>query len=594
MQLYHNSRSLQCRSHIGAQPCSSKIAIRFFASLSNLSVTLRTWQGKENFYSMPHIGNGCYEIEIKLPDKPALFWYDFIIADSNGKISYYGNAHDGLGGEGSVYSHKPPSFQITVYDKDYTPPAFLREGTMYQIFPDRFHRTHIPKSDRKDVYLHKNWGDTPLVRPDSRSGDNTAFDFFGGNLKGIEEKLPYLKDLGISIIYLNPIFKARSNHRYDTGDYMQIDPILGTEEDFSSLCDSAEKLGIRIIIDGVFSHTGEDSVYFNRYGNYNSVGAYESKNSYYYSWYAFRKFPDEYACWWNIPTLPEVNKYDPSFQNFIMSEKGVARHWINKGAAGWRLDVADELPMDFLRKLRRAVKQEDENSILLGEVWEDASHKVAYGQIRCYCLGDTLDSVMNYPLRDALINFLIGSWDAVRTVRFIQSLQENYPAPFFYSAMNLMGSHDRARILNVLCEHEYNSIAHADRGKMRLHPETRKLAVSRFTKMLKLITALPGVPCIYYGDEAGLEGAADPFCRGTFPWNNIDSDLHSTVRNYMHMRLSRPVLQTGFLSISASDSDTICINRYLVDGKDAFGNEIDDESYYISVSRDRAQKSALL
>ena len=188
---------------------------------------------------------------------------------------------------------------------------------MYQIFPDRFFRTHKPKSSRKDIILHEKWDELPLVVPDERIGDNTAFDFFGGNLNGIKEKLPYLKDLGVTVIYLNPIFKARSNHRYDTGNYMQIDPLLGTEEDFKALCESAEELGIKIILDGVFSHTGEDSLYFNRYGNYDSIGAYQSKDSPYASWYRFKKFPDKYACWWNIPTLPEVDKNSRLFKNIF-------------------------------------------------------------------------------------------------------------------------------------------------------------------------------------------------------------------------------------------------------------------------------------
>ncbi len=593
MKLYHNSRDYNCRSALGAQICSSKLSIRLFASYNNLCVTLRTWQGHEKKYKMKHIEAGCYEANITLPESPCIYWYDFCVESPSGELVFYGNAYDGLGGEGSIYSHQPPSFQITVYDKDFMPPEYLRNGIMYQIFPDRFFRTHKPKSSRKDIILHEKWDELPLVVPDERSGDNTAFDFFGGNLNGIKEKLPYLKDLGVTVIYLNPIFKARSNHRYDTGNYMQIDPLLGTEEDFKALCESAEELGIKIILDGVFSHTGEDSLYFNRYGNYDSIGAYQSKDSPYASWYRFKKFPDKYACWWNIPTLPEVDKNSPSFQKYILGEKGVARYWLSCGASGWRLDVADELPMSFLRKLRTAVKTEKSDSLLLGEVWEDASHKVSYGEMRSYCLGDTLDSVMNYPLREAIINFLIGAWDAPHLVRVILSMQENYPAPFFYSLMNLMGSHDRARTLNVLCEHEYNSMAHADRGKMKLDPATRNVAISRFKKMLDIIISLPGIPCIYYGDEAGLEGAADPFCRGTFPWNNIDGRMYSIVKNALQMRHQRPVLKSGFMSVSAEGSNTICINRYLIDGKDAFGEKIDDEAYMIKITRDRIQKSAL-
>lgn len=590
MELYHNSRDEACRLPIGAVPCGTEIRLRMYADANTAQVYLRLWSGESTFHPMKRLAANAFELNITAPATPLLWWYDFMVIDCNGNTVHYGNAHDKLGGEGVVYKDCPPSFQITVYDPAFMPPDYLRNGIMYQIFPDRFHRTALPKSTRTDVTLHTEWNELPLVDPDPRSGDNRALDFFGGSLKGIEEKLPYLKELGVTVLYLNPIFKARSNHRYDTGDYQTIDPILGTKEDFISLCAAAKKIGIRLLLDGVFSHTGEDSVYFNRYNQYSNPGAYQGKKSPYYGWYTFTHFPNQYACWWGIPTLPEINKNNPDYRHFIMNENGVARSWLKAGASGWRLDVADELPVSFLQELRIAVKQEKEDGVLLGEVWEDASNKIAYGCLRSYCLGDTVDSVMNYPLRDAVIRFLTGAIPADRVVRLIRSQQENYPVPFYYSLMNLMGSHDRARILNVLCEHEYNSLAHADRGKVKLSVESRTIAKARFEKMLSIFAALPGMPALYYGDEIGMEGAADPFCRAPFAWENMDPELHRQVQAAFALRHSRPVLKTGYMDISCEGTDTLVITRYLKDGKDAFGEKADDIPYILRITRDRYKK----
>lgn len=592
MILFHHSQDEQYRFPVGAVPAGTPVRLRLNASEPLSAARVRVWNGTEEFHDMTPIGMGGWEATVTAPDKPAVWWYDFSCEDINGNAYYYGNAPDRMGGEGQMYDGNPPSFQITVYDPAYTVPEFLRKGLMYQIFPDRFFRLEPPKSDRSDVVLHEDWHDAPNVAPDPRSGDNSALDFFGGSLRGIEEKLPYLSDLGITVLYLNPIFKARSNHRYDTGDYMTVDPLNGKNEDVASLCKRAKQLGIRVILDGVFSHTGEDSLYFNRYGNYDSVGAYQSEQSPYHSWYTFKHFPDSYACWWNFPTLPEVNKSNPAYRKYINGENGVARYWLREGISGWRLDVADELPMPFLRELRRAVKAEKEDGILLGEVWEDASHKMAYGEMRSYCLGDTADSVMNYPLREVLIDFFTGKKDAGQVVRLVRSLQENYPVPFFYSLMNLPGSHDRARILNVLSDCEYTGIAHAERGKMRLTPAQRALAQERFIKMLSVITALPGIPALYYGDEAGMEGAADPFCRGTFPWDNIDENLHAQVRRLFHERRRRPILQTGFLDIAQDGSETLVITRYARGGRDAFGDIVTDAPFVLRVTRDRFNRHA--
>ncbi len=590
MRFYHNSQDLNCRQPFGAVPCKTPITLCLYVAQAVKEVQLRLWQGTSTYVLMEYKGYGKYEAKITAPDHPLVWWYDFLIITQDGRTVYYGNAMDELGGEGSASDNRPPSFQITVYDPAFQTPAWLREGVMYQIFPDRFYREKLPTSTRTDVYLHENWSDIPSVSPDPRSGDNQAFDFFGGTLEGIRQKLDYLEDLGITVLYLNPIFKARSNHRYDTGDYMQVDPLLGTNDDLKRLCSDAKTRGIRVILDGVFSHTGEDSLYFDRYGNYGGNGAYQGRSSPFYGWYQFRRFPDEYACWWNIPTLPEVNKNNPHYNLFINGEKGVVRTWLHKGISGWRLDVADELPIHFLENIRKASQAEKKDAAIIGEVWEDASRKMAYGQLRSYCLGNTVDSVMNYPLRDALINFFVGRINAAKLVRIINSLQENYPTTFFYSLMNLPGSHDRARILNVLSDYEYTSIPWKDRGKMKLSLKAKTLAKDRFKKMLQIIFSMPGLPAIYYGDEAGMEGAADPFNRATFPWDNIDTELHEYTKDLVKKRHDNPILKTGFLALSAQGEDTVCLVRYLKDGKDAFGKKLEGDTFFLRITRDRMNR----
>ncbi len=588
MELYHHSQSLDCRAPAGAVPTGTTVRLRLYTTLEAKVATLRTWFGDTQEYPMTPYGYRGFEATIQVPKTPCTLWYDFRVEDGRGRRYYCGNAHDKLGGVGATYLDQPPSFQITVYDPAFDPPEYLRRGIMYQIFPDRFHRSRPPQSPRKDLTLNHDWEDLPWVPYEIIPGaDHQPVDFFGGDLEGIRQKLPYLKDLGITVLYLNPIFQARSNHRYDTGDYQKVDPMLGTLEDFTRLCREAEAMGIRVLLDGVFSHTGEDSIYFNRYGNYDSLGAYQSKKSRYYPWYRFMKYPDIYASWWNIPTLPEVNKDDPTFRQFILGRRGIARLWVKRGAYGWRLDVADELPMDFLRQLRQGVKEENPDAVLLGEVWEDASNKVAYGKLRSYCLGDTLDTVMNYPLRDVLIRFFTHQADAAQVVRLVRSQQENYPAGFFYSLMNLLGSHDRARILNTLVKRDYSDLLPRDRGRQQLPEALRRLGMQRLKTMLQVIVALPGMPALYYGDEAGMEGATDPFCRGTFPWGREDTQLVAFVKEQFRLRRQRPVLQVGLLEIAAEGADTLLIWRgadHL--GRDAFGQPLEDPPFLLRVTRD--------
>ena len=583
--MLHNSHDIYFRDPVTPVSRGTWVTFRFECDEAT-EVLLRTWDGKERFFPMDFDGKKTWEASVQAPDAPMLWWYDFLVLRSR-QVLRYGNAPDLMGGEGHIYEDTPHSFQITVYDKDYRTPEFLQNANIYQIFPDRFYRAEgFGKRRKEDALYHDNWYEKPYLNIDPGSGDNRATDFFGGNLAGVEEKLPYLKKLGVTVIYFNPIFKANSNHRYDTGDYETIDPLLGTQKDFKRLCEKARGMGIRILLDGVFSHTGADSRYFNRLGRYPSLGAFQSPESPYFSWYKFQEFPLRYKAWWGFPTLPEVEKNDPSYQKYMFDPKsGIVPKWLKNGASGWRLDVADELPMDFLRKLRKAAKAQDPDAVVLGEVWEDASAKTAYGELRTYCLGDTLDSVMNYPLREAVIAFVTGKSTAYDLCRLINHQREVYPPQFLYGLMNLLGSHDRPRILNMLAERDLNDLPREQRGGVTLTPQERELAVKRLKTAFDILCALPGAPTVYYGDEAGMEGGADPYCREPYPWGKEDTNIRSYIGEKLNERLKNPVLRTGLCHVEAPDADTLVIHRFPRKGKDALGHAMRRKPVKVTVKR---------
>ena len=445
-----------------------------------------------------------------------LFYYTFYI-ENEGFVSC-GYLQTG------VMTSYPRGFLLTVTSADYTTPDWFKGGVMYQIFPDRFCKQGT-MPDIKGRIAREDWGGMPSYKPNEQ-GKVLNNDFFGGNFKGIQSKLPYLKDLGVTVIYLNPIFEAASNHRYDTSNYMEIDPILGTEKDFDELVKAAKKQGIHIILDGVFNHTGDDSLYFNKYGNYPSIGAYQSKDSPYYSWYTFRRFPDSYESWWGIDILPEVNEQSPEYQNFIFNEGGVLKKWLSFGIGGYRLDVADELPDFFLKKLRKSVKESSKDAIIIGEVWEDASNKIAYATRREYLQGYELDSVMNYPLKDGIIAYM-QTGNATRLLNTIRILIDHYPKQTVDCLMNILGTHDTVRILSVLGGIFCNNKDEMAKSTARLSKKAKESAIEKLKMAAVLQFTLPGVPCVYYGDENGQEGHSDPFCRQCFDWNALNDDLIS-------------------------------------------------------------------
>ena len=558
MNAFHDSRDPYYRSPGGARPPRSSVTLRVKTDARRATLRL-WWENAETRFPMTRAGDGVFEYTLTLPATSGLLWYFFILED-RGNAAYYGNAADILGGEGALYDAEPPSYQLTVYDPAFAPPAWLGDGVMYQIMPDRFHasRRHRPPQGR----LHRKWDEPPALSIDPVSGDNRADDFFGGNLNGIREKLDYIASLGVTVLYLNPIFLARSNHKYDTADYELVDPSFGTEKDFTALCAAAAKKGIRVILDGVFSHTGADSRYFNRLGTYPGLGAYQSPDSPYASWYHFTRWPDEYDCWWGFPSLPNVNELDPGYLSYIVTgDDAIAKRWLRRGASGWRLDVADELPMPFLREMRRQIRREKSDAALIGEVWENASCKIAYDELRSYCLGDTLDSVMNYPLREGLIDFMNGAIDAFALRRRLDALYESYPEPFARSLMNLLGSHDKARIINRLSGEVPENVPREKRAFKPLSDEAYARGRDRFIRVWRFVCALPGMPCLYYGDEAGAQGGDDPFCRGPFPWGREDTALTEEIARLNRARLESAAARRGTLRLEASGTDEITAVR---------------------------------
>ncbi len=496
-----------------------------------------------------------YECEVTLDE--GIYWYSFKYTTDYGEFFVTKDEHS----LGTVSKKCGSSWQITVYKKDYSTPDWLDGGIIYQIFPDRFYNSGSKKKNiPRDRYICKDW----YSQPEFRQEDDIKFlgnDYYGGDLLGIKEKLPYLKELGVNCIYLNPIFEAHSNHRYNTADYLKIDPHLGNEKDLESLIKTAEKLGIYIILDGVFSHTGDDSIYFNRQSRYESNGAYNSEDSPYRSWYTFKGSRDDYNAWWGVPTLPETNENDPDFTEFITGENGVIKHWLKKGVKGFRLDVADELPDEFLDKIRKALKSESEQNFLLGEVWEDATNKISYDKRRRFLRGNQLDSVMNYPFANAIISYLKGG-NSRELIDTVLEILENYPPQAVKLLMNHIGTHDTPRILTVLGNDGEYINDREWQAEFELTLEEYKKGVALLKVAAVLQYTLPGVPSLYYGDEAGLQGCGDPFCRAGYPWGKEDIGLLEFYKKLGTFRRNSDVFVSGeFIPVYANFGEMVYIRK---------------------------------
>lgn len=478
-------------------------------------------------------------------DYVGLIWYTFCL--------------EGLDGRSQVF----PEYQLTVYDGAERVPTWFGEGLTYQIFPDRFCRSRVPDPTGMvgGRTVHQSWDELPEYRPNEK-GEVRNRDFFGGDFKGIVEKLPYLESMGVETIYFNPIFEAAENHRYGTADYERIDPMLGDNEDFALLCREAHKRGMRVMLDGVFNHTGFVSKYFNGDGFYPGAGAAQSQDSPYSSWFCFQEWPKKYDAWWGIYSLPAANENDPSYLDYIITgEDSVVRRWLKAGADGWRLDVADELPDSFVHAIHNAVRETNPEGVVIGEVWEDGTTKVAYDVRRRHLLGGHLDGLMNYPFRTAMIDYLRGG-DAAEFKRVMEQQRENYPEFAFYSAMNSLGTHDTPRILTLLgTGHEGQHESKDWRAAYRMTEEERVRGLARLKAGATLLYAFPGSPTVYYGDEAGMEGFEDPFNRNPYPWGKEDTDLQEHFRKLGEARKAWMALRRGDLKYVAAEGSLLAFTR---------------------------------
>lgn len=464
-------------------------------------------------------------------------------------------------------------FQLLISDFLYEKPSWIYGGVIYHVFVDRFFRgAETPPSD--GGYLNSDWENGIPEYPPYPGAPLKNNMFFGGNLDGVRLKLPYIASFGVNCIYLSPVFRAASNHKYDTGDYMTVDEAFGGDAGLLRLVAEAEDYGIRVILDGVFNHTGDDSLYFNRYGNYDSIGAYQSKSSPYFSWYDFQNFPDQYTSWWGIKILPRINPDNPECRAYFTGDGGVIEKWMKAGIGGFRLDVADELSDDFIASIKARIAKIRPDAILYGEVWEDASCKVAYERRRAYYHGNALDGVMNYPVRNGIIRYL--RYGEIEPLRYaLTDVLQNAPKRIRDAQMNLLGTHDTERILTALSGEERGDMANETLACKQMTAEERAHGIALLSLAYLVLATIPGVPAIFYGDEVGMEGYGDPFNRRPFPWHRTEEKLLSVYREIGALRRRNAVYREGEFRLLHLSADLL-----------AFVRESGSDAYVTLVSRE--------
>ena len=542
MRILYNSKLSQFKQPFGTlrpgEVCTMHIQIPCACQTTHVEVRVLSEDGTP-FLNVPMVK--CAQTELYETwrtafalDEPDLYFYFFQITTKNEsfRLLKQGDATNMEAGDW---------WQVSVIAEEFAVPSALEGAVMYQIFPDRFARAgQCDLTEKLQPYwVHKNWRDQPVWQPNER-GEITNNDFFGGNFAGMCEKLDYLQNLGVEVLYLNPVFMAWSTHRYDTFDYTRIDPMLGTEDDFRHFCNEAHARGMKVILDGVFSHVGSRSPYFQ--------SAISDPKSPYRSWFDFQHYPDRYTSWWGITTLPCVNKMDPAFLDYIIDGPySIAVRWLMAGADGWRLDVVDELPDEFVLRLRRRIRQVKPQAILIGEVWEDASNKVAYDRRRRYFVDNELDGVMNYPLQKAIFRYVRREDDGSGLGAQVMTLAENYPPHVLNACMNLLSTHDTPRAINALLDPHDGS--RDDLAQRHFSAEQLTWGKELLRTAAFLQFTLPGAPCIYYGDEAAMTGYRDPFNRACYPWGEEDINLQAFYRVLTGLKRGNPALKTGRVEI---------------------------------------------
>lgn len=462
-----------------------------------------------------------------------------------------------------------PYWTITVYEDDFKVPDWAKGKIMYQIFPDRFYKSENYVPEKISNRITKKWGEIPnwMLGKNCTLSNN---DFFMGNLKGIEEKLDYISELGVEIIYLNPICLSQSNHRYDVADYEVVDPYLGKNEDLKKLCEFAHEKGMKIIIDAVFNHTGNDSKYFNQFNTYNTIGAYNNPQSPYYNWYR-KNEKGEFEYWWGFKNLPVCDGDNAEWRNFITGKNGVIDKWFSLGIDGLRIDVADELTEKFIESVRTAVKRNKKDGFIIGEVWDNAIRKEKDGKQRTYLLGKGLDSVMNYPFTNAILKF-VRFGNSENLVDTLNEITTEYPKEVQNSLMNSLSTHDITRAMTTLVgegiqKNKYNWIWDVPYSREWQFSKQKltKEQLNKAKELMKIATViqyfLPGNPCIYYGDEIGMYGYKDPFNRMCFDWDNIDKNLNEFYKNLGKIRKKFVFLENAEIKVIEANEDVFIFER---------------------------------
>ena len=496
-----------------------------------------------------------FEFKVERMGKSTLYFFYFEI--NTGATVYGGKLKNSLVSFFFNVPEEKNCFQITVTNE--TREYEKIPGIIYHIFVDRFRKSKCSHV-REGGVLIENWYSDITEYPEYPGAYLKNNTFFGGNIYGITEKLDYLASLGVSIIYLSPVFESPSNHKYDTADYEKIDEGFGGEKAFEELIKKAGDYNIKIILDGVFNHTGADSKYFNRYNNYDTLGAFQSKKSPYYSWYRFTEYPEKYVCWWGIDILPRIFYDDSDAESYFVSENGIIDKWMKKGLFGFRLDVADELSDLFIEKIRRKISETNENALLYGEVWEDASNKVAYGVRKKYYLGNELSGVMNYPLMRGIIDY-IRNKNSDTLDYALNEVMLNMPRKIRFNTMNILGSHDTARIISALSDIEVGEKSNKELSTFKMNETEYLRAKNRLMSAYTIFTAVPGIPTVYYGDEAGVEGYSDPFNRRTFPWGREDCEILNHYKKCGNLRIKNDIFYDGNFSVLHLDDDLFIFER---------------------------------
>ena len=435
-------------------------------------------------------------------------------------------------------------------------PDWAKGKIMYHIFVDRFNR-----KSNEDLFvmpnrvIHRFWNDDFIIGPDEMGRWNT--DFYGGNIEGIIDKLDYIKSLGVSIIYLSPVVFSQSNHRYDTSDYEIVDPYVGCNDDLKRLCNAAHQKGMKIILDAVFNHTGNDSIYFNEYGTFHELGAYQSENSKYFTFYRKHYFNNHvyFDYWWGMKNLPVCDGTNKDWQDYIYGKNGIIDLWFSLGIDGLRLDVADELTDEFIEGIRRAVKRNKQDGLILGEVWKNPM-RMYRGYLES---GKGMDTVMNYPLVNALIRYYkYGEYNLLSNT--INEILTEYPQETINSLMNFTSTHDISRAINIFSTNEFQyhgewawDLNNPDREYQKdyqINYQDYQLGKKIYQSYLYSLCFLPGILSIFYGDEIGMEGLGNLANRRPFTWDKIDNDILETVKKIGYIRGREKFLENADLEIN--------------------------------------------